>query len=793
MVKTKISTAHFVKIAWRHFIKDRLFTVLNLAGLSTGLAAVLFIFLWVKDERSIDRFHANDNRLYQVLGSISLVTGVFTQDFTPGILAQSMAADLPEVEAATGVLPIWGGPVVLTVGDKSIKAIADYIDGSFFNVFSFPIVAGSSRILFENKQTVLLSDETASKLFGSSTNSIGKTIQWLDEPSAFVVAGVFKKPPVNSTLQFDVLFNIKLRADRTPGEFYDWNNSNPSTYLLLKKGTDLNAFNKKIYGYEQTKSKNAPLSLQATRFSDHYLYNKYENAHQAGGRIEYVRLFSLIAFFILLIACINFMNLSTAKAARRFKEIGIKKVAGASRLSLITQYIGESMLIVFLSVLLAVCIVWLLLPQFNGITGKSLNLSWNLEFVSSLLAITIITGLIAGSYPAFYLSRFKPATVLKGHLPASLAELWMRKGLVVFQFSLSVIFIIGVITIHKQMGLVQKINLGYEKDNIITFRNEGPVKKSIESFLSDLKNIPGVVNAATVGGSMTGSMSGMTEKLSWEGKQPGDTAMCKALDVDYGLLEMLGIKMAQGRTFSREMGMDSLTMILNEQAVATMNMKNPVGKTVTVWGHTYRVIGVAKDFHYESLYEKVKPCFIRYMPGNYNIFVKINGRRQQEILMEIGKIYRSYNPKIPFSFTFLDENYQAMYVSEQRVTALSHFFAGLAIIISCLGLFGLAAFTAEKRKKEIGIRKVIGASVSNVIVLLSSDFLKLVLIAALIAFPLAWWAMNEWLKSFAYRVHLNAGMFVTASLSILLITLLTVSIQSIKAAIANPVKALRSE
>ncbi|MES1181939.1 MAG: ABC transporter permease [Flavobacterium sp.] len=781
------------KIAWRNLVKDRLFTFLNLTGLATGLAAVIFIFLWVRDERSVDRFHAKDKQLYQVLGSISLVTGVFTQDYTPGILAQSMAADIPEVEAATSVLPIWGGPVVLTVGDKHIRAIADYIDSSFFNVFSFPVVAGTSRIMFENKQTVLLSDETAIKLFGSSANSIGKTIQWLDEPSAFVVAGVFKKPPVNSTLQFDVLFNIKLRADRTPGEFYDWNNSNPSTYLLLKKGTDLTAFNKKIYGYEQTKSKNAPLNLQATRFSDHYLYNKYENGHQAGGRIEYVRLFSLIAFFILVIACINFMNLSTAKAARRSKEIGIKKVAGANRLSLITQYIGESMLVVFLSVLLAVGIVWVLLPQFNNITGKSLSLPWSSAFAGSLLAITIITGLIAGSYPAFYLSRFKPVAVLKGRLPASLAELWVRKGLVVFQFSLSVIFIIGVITIHKQMSLVQKINLGYAKDNIITFRNEGPIEKSIEPFLSDLRNIPGVVNAATVGGSMTGNMSGMTEKLNWEGKQPGDTVMCKVLDVDYGLLEMLDIKMAQGRTFSREMGMDSLSMILNEQAVATMNMKNPIGKTVTVWGHTYRVIGVAKDFHYESLYEKVKPCFIRCMPDNYNIFVKINGRRQQETLAEIGKIYRSYNPMVPFSFTFLDENYQAMYVSEQRVAALFRFFAGLAIIISCLGLFGLAAFTAEKRKKEIGIRKVIGASVSGIVLLLSKDFLRLVLVAVVIAFPLAWWALNQWLNSFAYRVHMNAGVFISAGLSIIGITLLTISIQSIKAAIANPVGALRSE
>jgi len=781
------------KIAWRNLIKDRLFTLLNLTGLATGLASVLFIFLWVKDERSMDDFHANDSRLYQVLGSITLANGTFTQDYTPALLAESMAKDLPEVELATAVLPLWGGPGVVSYGDKHIKGVADYIDSSFFNVFSYTLVAGNTRNMFSGKQAILLSDEMAIKLFGSIQNSVGKTIQWKDENEPFIIAGVFKKPPVNSTAKFDLLFNIRLRAEQNLAEWEEWANSNPSTYIVVKKGTDMDRFNKKIYGYLQTKSKYAVLSLQAAKYSDRYLHGKYENGRQVGGRIEYVRLFSLIAIFILVIACINFMNLSTAKAARRAKEIGIKKVAGAGRATLVFQYIGESMLMVFLSALLALVIVLLLLPQFNSITGKSLAIHWNMGFISSILAITIVTGLIAGSYPAFYLSRFKPVTVLKGKLPASLAELWIRKGLVVFQFTLSVVFIIAVLTIYKQMNLVQTINLGYNKDNIISFKNEGALNKSFEPFMSDLKNIPGVVNASTFGGNMTGEMSGNTEKVNWEGKKPGDTAYCMALDVDYGLLDMLDIKMAEGRTFSRQMGMDSLSMILNEAAVAAMGMKNPVGKTVTVWGHTYHIIGIAKDFHFESLYEKVKPCFIRCVQDNYNIFVKINNAKQKETLEAIGKLYRAYNPIFPFSFTFLDENYQAMYVSEQRVAALSRFFAGLTIIISCLGLFGLAAFTAEKRKKEIGIRKVIGASVANVVMLLSKDFLRLVLLAVVIAFPLAWWALNQWLNGFAYRIHLNAAVFITAGVSIIAITLLTIGIQSVKAAVANPAESLRTE
>ena len=781
------------KIAWRNLVKDRLFTVLNLTGLATGLAAVLFIFLWVKDERGTNRFHANNSRLYQVLGSITLANGIFTQDYTPALLATSLAKDMPEVEMATAVLPTWGGPGIVSYGDKHLKAVADYIDSSFFNVFSYPLIAGNIATMFSGTQFIMLSDETAIKLFGSSQNSIGKTIEWQDGHEQYIIAGVFKKPPVNSTMKFDLLFNIELRGGRNRAEWEDWANSNPAAYIVVKKGTDIDRFNKKIYGYLQTKSKYAVLSLQAVKYSDYYLYNKYENGKQAGGRIEYVRLFSLIALFILLIACINFMNLSTAKAARRAKEIGIKKVAGAGRGTLIFQYIGESMLMVFLSVIMALTLVLILLPQFNSITGKSLTIHWNVPFIASIAAITVMTGLIAGSYPAFYLSRFKPVIVLKGKLPASLAELWIRKGLVVFQFTLSVVFIIAVLTIYKQMNLVQTINLGYAKDNIISFKNEGALSKSLDPFMTDLKNIPGVVSASTFGGNMTGEMSGRTEKISWEGKRPGDSVYIMNLDVDYEMMEMLDIKMAEGRTFSRQMGMDSLSIILNATAVAAMGIKNPIGKTVTMWGATYHIIGIAKDFHFESLYEKVKPCLIRCAQGNYNIFVKINNAKQKETLEAISKLYRAYNPIFPFSFTFLDENYQAMYVAEQRVAALSRFFAGLTIIISCLGLFGLAAFTAEKRKKEIGIRKVIGASVSNVVMLLSKDFLRLVLLAVVIAFPLAWWALNQWLNGFAYRVHMNAAVFINAGLSIIAIALLTISIQSVKAAIANPVKALRAE
>jgi len=622
---------------------------------------------------------------------------------------------------------------------------------------------------------------------------MGKIVKWLDDNDPHLIAGVFKKPPVNSTAKFDVLFNIQRVIDGDPHEMQNWQNSNPATYFLVKKGTDIAAFNKKFYGYMQTKSEQAVLSLQAVKYSDRYLYNEYENGIQVGGRIEYVRLFSIIALFILIIACINFMNLSTAKAARRAKEIGIKKVAGASRATLIFQYIGESMLLVLIAVICALALVIIFLPQFNGFTGKSLVIDWSSNFLPNLLIIIVITSLISGSYPAFYLSRFKPVTVLKGKLPASLAELWVRKGLVVFQFTLSVVFIIAVLAIYKQMNLIQTINLGYEKENIISIPREGRLQKAFVPFMDELKKIPGVVNASSIGANMTGQISGRTEKVDWDDRKPGDTAYCMVINMGNGAMEMLDIKMAAGRTFSDRMGSDSISMIVNEAAVAAMNMTDPIGKSVKLWGKTYQIIGVTKNFHFESLYEKVKPCLMRNNSSNYNIIARISSTNQKQTIAAIGDLYGKHNPVFPFTFTFLDDNYQAMYVAEQKVASLSKLFAGLAIIISCLGLFGLAAFTAEKRKKEIGIRKVIGASVSNVLLLLSKDFLLLVIIALSIAFPLAWWTLNQWLKSFAYRVQLDASLFILAGVSIIAITLFTISIQSIKAAVANPVKALRLE
>jgi putative ABC transport system permease protein len=658
---------------------------------------------------------------------------------------------------------------------------------------------------------VFLSDQAALKLF-NTTDVIGKTVGWdykdddVDFSGPYTVSGVYKMPPSNASNQFDMLVPFDLYAQKNAGGMGDvtfWGSNMASTYIILKKGTNINAFNNKIKDFSKKKIKSLYADKQdiekgegdlfIRRYSDGYLYNNYINGVQAGGRIEYVNLFSIIAIFILVIACINFMNLSTAKAAGRMKEVGIRKIVGASRRTLILQYMGESMLMSFLSIAIAIVLASLLLPAFKVITGKELSLNLNPGFILSVLSITIITGIISGSYPALYLSGFKPALVLKGKLNASVNESVIRKGLVVFQFVISVVLIIAVIVVYQQMKLVQTKNLGYNKDNIIRFSNEGKLNDNSETFLAEVKNIPGVVNASGMEGDLLGHAGHSGGGINWDGKDTNLGIEYYGVSGDYDFMELLGMKMAQGRSFSGKFSSDSSSVIFNESAIAAMGIKNPVGKIVSLWGRKKQIIGIVKDFYFESLYKKVGPAFLEYSPKNETFLVRIKAGSESETITRLANFYKSFNQGLPFDYKFLDDDYQAMYSSEQKVAVLSRYFATIAIIISCLGLFGLAAFTAQKRQKEIGIRKVVGASVNNIAMLLSKDFIKLVLIAILLAFPLAWWAMNQWLEGFAYRVNINAGVFLMAGTSIIFITLLTVSFQAIKAAIANPVKILRTE
>ena len=791
---------HNLTLTFRNFRRYKSTFLINLIGLSSGLACALFIFLWVQDELSVDKFHEKDDRLYQVMKNYAHQGKIDTGEDTPGLLARTLAEEMPEVESAVSVFPpadfTFKG--ILSVEDIYVKASSKFADKGFFNIFSYSLLQGSKSQVLSDPSSVVISETLARNLFHTTDDVIGKIVSWKGERHSgdFRIAGIFRNPPANASIQFDILFSYDLLLEKFPN-FSNWNSNGPSTYVILKKNTELSGFNNKIADFVKSKNAEVPTTLFTRPYSDRYLYGDYENGVLTGGRIAYVRLFSMIAIFILFIACINFMNLSTAKASRRLKEIGVKKAIGASRSMLVMQYLGEAMLLTLSSLVLAIGLVMAFLPQFNDITGKALSLYVDKNLLLTVLGITLITGFIAGSYPAIYLSGFNPLVILKGggafgSSKYSLGELWARKGLVVFQFMLSISLIMSVLVIYQQMKFIQSKNLGYEKDNMITFAAEGKLAEDPGTFLNEIKNITSVVNASYMRGDLTG-LHGGTTALEWEGKDPDKTVDFELIGAGYDLVETLGIELAEGRAFSRDFGSENSTIIFNEVAIERMGLSDPVGNTITLWGEEKQIIGVVKNFHFESLYKNVNPLFFQLSPTASSLLVKVKEGSEQETIAQLEKYYQEYNVGIPFEYQFLDESYQKMYAAEQRVSTLSRYFAGIAILISCLGLFGLAAFTAERRLKEIGIRKILGASDFGIVRLLSGDFTKMVLVAIFIALPISYFVAQRWLQDFAFHIELRWWYFAGAGLLALLIAWFTVGLQTVRAARVNPVECLKDE
>lgn len=786
---------HSLTLFIRSFRRYRSFFIINLIGLSTGLACALSIYLWVHDELSVDKFHKNDKHLFQVLTRYIDANGnVKTGDSTPGPLAKAMAEEMPEVEYAVTVRRWTSETGTVSVVGKHVKATEQYVSDDFFNVFSYIILQGNSRQPLQDKYAVMISDELALKMFNTTDDLIGKSIEWNkgELSGSYLIGGIFKTPPANSTDKFDLLFSYELYRDKKPRR-NEWANGGTATYLVLRKGTPVQPFNQKISAYLESKNQVKEWSIFVTSYSDRYLYGTYENGVQAGGRIGYVKLFSVIAVLIMTIASINFMNLSTTRATTRLKEIGIKKTVGASRKALIFQYIGEAIVMTFFALAVAVLLIVLLLPQFNQITDKQLTLlDFDFGLIVVIFLITLVTGVISGSYPAFYLSGFKPSPVLKGKISTSIGEALARKGLVVFQFAISVVLIVAVIVVYKQVHLIQSKNLGYSKDQVILFSKEVKTNSTIEGFLHRLKSIPGVVNASTLGGDFT-SLGNITSDLTWEGRKPDVMLDFGEVGVGYDLTETLGIKLKEGRSFSRSYGSDSTKIIFNSAAVTAMGLKDPVGKTVTLWGQEREIIGVVNDFHTESLYEQLKPCFLLLSPYVNNIAVKIKAGNENETLRRIQDLHETFNPETPFEFQFMDQAYNTMYASENRIHILSRYFAGLAIIISCLGLFGLTSFTAERRRKEIGIRKVLGSGTASIVNLVVGEFMRMVLISIGLSLPVSYLIANGWLSKFAYRIDLELWYFAIAGLAAFVIALVTVVLQILKVARVNPVHCLKEE
>ncbi len=781
---------HHLLLIFRNFKRHKSSLFINLIGLSAGLACALLIYLWVDDELKVDKFHENDDQLFLVMYHQELSKGTFTSDKTPGPLSEALKDEIPDIKyAATAT---WVEFLTLSLEDENLKARGIYASEDYFNVFSYELIQGGQSEVLKAPNSIVLSESLCQRLFHTTENVIGKSVEFEHE-SVYQVTGIFENIPANSTMQFDFVLSFEEFEKRYAWAL-DWNSSGPYTYVVTNENSDLPSLNEKIADFVTVRREEGPaIELFLKPYSEKYLYGRYSEGKQAGGRIEYVRLFSFIAIFILIIACINFMNLSTAKASIRLKEIGVKKTIGASRTALVFQYLGESILLTFLSLFVAILLVVLFLPSFNQITGKHFTLSVDISFFLSVISISLITGILAGSYPALYLSGFNPIAMLKGKLNVSVGEIFARKGLVVFQFVISVILIVAVLVVYKQIEFVQEIHLGYDKDNIIYFKKEGKVASKPEIFLDEVRNIQGVKNASLLGHSML-EYTMNTNNIDWEGKNPDEKISFEYMFADYDMMETLNMKMREGRMFSENFATDSAAIILNEAAIDYMGIEDPLGKQAKLWGSNMKIIGVVKNFHFTSLHEKIKPLIIILRPDvAWNIIARIEGNRQNETISEIEELYGSYNPGFIFNYQFLDEDYQALYTAEQRVSTLSKYFAGFAILISCLGLFGLASFTAQRRQKEIGIRKVFGSSELDIVKVLSGDFTRMVFIAIVIALPVSYFFAVRWLKGFAYHIDLSWWMFAGAGLVTLLVAWCTVGMQTVKAALANPVKSLRSE
>ncbi|WP_229311075.1 ABC transporter permease [Larkinella soli] len=790
---------NYFKVSRRNLVRHKAFSFINILGLALGMAASLLILLWVQDERSVDGFHANGPHLYQIYERRYYDGKEEANYFTQGLLAQELKRVIPEVQYASSLE--WNMPATFEAGETIARMDGSWAGEDFFRMFSYPLLEGTPETALGAPGGIAVSRKMAEQFFGSADRAIGRIIRYENRDNLKITA-VFENLPANSSQQFDFLRTWKDYVKENKW-VYNWGNTNPLAFVQLRPDRNGNPADAArveakirdfIYRYLQ-RSEGLKIELALQPYSEKYLHSTFKAGKPDGGRIEYVRLFTLVAAFILLIACINFMNLATARSTKRAKEVGVRKVVGAVRSALVGQFVGEALLLTFFSIGIAVALVALLLPAFNAVTGKQLALPVDRPaFWAAMAGLLLLTGLVAGSYPAFFLSSLRPVRVLKGSLKFGQGATVFRKGLVVFQFGLSILLIVGTLVIHRQMEYVRSKNLGYDRENLIYIPIEGELTQKFARFREEAGHLPGIRSVSKMKESPTG-IGHHTGDIFWEGKDPNLIISFANTAVGYDFLKTMNLQLKEGRDFSRAFGTDSTSYLMNESALKKIGYKDPVGKPLT-WGNRKgRIIGIVKDFHFTSMHQAIEPLVIRLNEEQSwgTILVRTEAGKTREALAGLEKVCRELNPKFPFNYRFSDLEYARLYRSEEVVSRLAVGFAALAIFISCLGLFGLAAFTAEQRTKEIGVRKVLGASVTHVVAMLSGDFLKLVGISIVVASPVAWWAMNRWLQDFAYKTGLDWWLFALAGGAVALIALLTVSYQSIRAALTNPVKSLRSE
>ena len=790
---------NYLKTALRNMQRNRLFTGLNIFGLATGLACSILIFLWVKDELSYDRFNPGAERIFRLTGKVKDIEGAMMPPALTGVLKN----EIPGIKNATRLVSL---AKVITVGTKKFdEKYMYYADSNFLQIFNYPLLRGNSASVLSAPNTVVLTEATAIKYFGSVDHAMGKFI-YIDNDikgATLLVTGILKNIPANSHLRFDLLLPIqnwdKQVADPQPWRYFDSyvyfqlaDEVQPSRNFLQKVQQQLNTIrNKAIIG---TPAVPAVISIQP--LTDIHLYSHFRNDVDGQGNIQYVRIFALVAVFIVFIACINFMNLATALSGARAKEVGLRKTIGALRKQLVFQFMGESILLAFISLGLALVFVRLALPFFNTLASKSISLDLlDIRLIGQILAITLLVGLLAGSYPAFYLSSFNVIRVLKGVRMSEGKSSFLRNGLVVLQFSISVALIVSTVVIYNQLHYLHNRDIGFNKEDLlyIPMPEVGDLRDNADALRSALNQSP-QIGDYTIISDLPTDLNTQTP-LIWRGMDKAALVITQRLNVDENFIRTFHVHMVAGRFYSREFKENDSEYVVNETAARAMQMDpaSAVGKMITVRGQEGVIIGVAKDFNFRPVFQPIEPLVIRHRAQGDYLVIRTAPGAMQKTLASAKACFQNVYGNNPFSYGFVDQDLDHLYSSETRMGSIFNIFSILSIVLSCLGLFGLATFATQRRAKEIGVRKVLGASRVGIVLLLTKEFLQLVALSLLIAFPIAWYVMHRWLQEFVYRIDINAWIFFAAAAAALVMAFLTVGYQTIRTATANPVGALKSE
>jgi ABC-type antimicrobial peptide transport system permease subunit len=785
---------NYLKVAVRNIRRNKAYSFINIFGLAIGMACCILILLWVQDELSFDQFHHNADRLGRVIADVEF-SGQRPWAVTEAPLSQAMEQEYPEIARATRLQ--LGGRFRVRYGEKLfVESRNIFVEPAFFEIFTFPFLHGDPEHALIGKRSMVITESMAQKYFGRE-DPIGKILNFNNKLD-FQVTGIIQNVPDNSHLQFDFVIPFAWLED-LGHDINNWGNYNFFTYVLLGENTSFEKTNQKISGYLRTIDPENDTRLYIQPLKRIHLHSDFEYDALAANNsdFKYVFIFSSIALFVLVIACINFTNLTTARSSNRAKEVGVRKVVGACRKDLLRQFFSETLSFVIIAFGVALGLVFLFLPVFNNLSAKQLSLDFsrNIYIPAGLIGLAFLTGLLSGCYPSLYLSRFQPVNVLKRTLIADPKSSALRKVLVVVQFALSIILIIGSTVVHHQIDFIRNKKLGFDKENLLYFPFVRQIRQQYETVKNELLMHTNIVGVTASSNLPSFGRNWSTGRLDWEGKNPDETILMQGVDVDYDFFQTFGMEMAAGRSFSREFPTDENSgVILNEEALRVMGLQNPIGKRFSVGDWQGTIVGIVKDYNFKSIHNRIEPLILVMVNRQLNyLFVRIKSQDMPDTIKFLRNKWESYTSEYPFEYGFVDSLLDNLYKSEERVRTLFNYFTLMAIFISCLGLFGLSFYLIERRTKEIGIRKVLGASVPKIVMMLSREFLKWVLIANVIAWPVAYYFMDRWLQNFAYRTNIAIGTFLLSGVLAIFIAILTVSFQSIKAAVSNPADSLRYE